>query len=487
MSDKTYLFERGPWPQPAPQAPDRAAPAVLHLPDPERREWNARVGMRYVLESFTQLPSAALWALRNPGLLPVSDQRFTEILTDGIIGKFLCPTLDHDDEETFAKYLKDPKAKSPEERWYKSDFTPMKFIKSEPDGDSATAPTVVLWRRAEGDRGRYALVAIAVRDKTFDRTSRSDSWELAKYFALQGAGVCTTLLMHPLLHFPTDAVNAITKTLLPKEHPIQQLLLPHFYLQLGVDDAVLHNGGTVLKSGPYRFYAPYPGEFSEHAKLVSSLWTGSTTLSGRPNSAFPAYRFPMDGWRYHCPYSEFLREYFDTVLAYTTRVAAHVLAGPAEDLALVRQWAMHASWWVPGFPDDRAITEGDNLARALASMIHDVAVGHSADHYLYSQVKEREVPFILHTREPNDVDDTLDRRSLVTWKDSMHYRMCMRLFFNPSVVTHLADVEYPFSDPALQQMARDFRADLAQTPGRIEKKQLIEYIPLRAMAAGVQF
>lgn len=485
MKDKNFLFERGPWPQPAPQAPDHAAPAVLHLPSEERSAWNRHVGLRYIVDGLLHLGPAALWAWRNRGLKPVSDARFNEILTDGIIGKFLCDELNDDDRRVFARQLADPNAKAPDERWYKSDFTPMKFIASEPDGDSATAPSVVLWRRST--TGLYRVVAISVDGTAFDRSSPESTWELAKYFALQGAGICTTLLMHPLLHFPSDAINAITKTLLPVTHPLSQLLVPHFYLQLGVDDAVLHNGGTVLKSGPYRVYAPYPGTFSEHARLVSSLWTGSTTLSGAANNAFPAYRFPLDGWRYHCPYSDFLDEYRKTLLRFTSAVARRILAGPDEQVILVRQWAHHIAFWIPGFPDEHAIVEGDNLGKALASVIHDIAVGHSADHYIYSQADQQEVPFILHARPPTGFNDSFDRRNLVHIQDAIRYRMCMKLFFNPYPVTRLLDTQYAFTDDELKAMGEAFARDLKDTPNRIAQRGLREYVPLREIAAGVQY
>lgn len=487
MSDPQYKYERGPWPQPAPQAPDAGPPAVLHLPPEERHAWNWHVGFRYIKQSLTELPAAMLWAATHTGLADVSDEEFTAILTDGIIGKFLHSVLNDDDKRAFDKYLQNTSEYGGDERWFKSDFTPMQLIKSEPRGDSATAATVVLWRRAPGDRGRYRVVAIAVDGQAFDRSSEGNSWALAKYFALQGAGVCTTLLMHPLLHFPSDAINAITKTLLPVGHPLQQLLLPHFYLQLGVDDAVLHNGGTVLKSGPYRFYAPYPGEFSEHQNLVDTLWTGSRTRSGEPNSAFPPYVFPIDGWRYHCPYSEFLQEYFETLLRFTRPVARRLLEGTSQQVACIQQWAKHIALWIPGFPNEHAIAEGDMLARSLASVIHDVAVGHSADHYLYSKVDQRKVPFMLHADLPTGHGDPLDRRTLVRWRDNLRYRMCMKMFFNPFPVTRFADVDYGFDDATLKQAARDFRTDLYDAPNRIAKKGLEEYIPLREIAAGVQF
>ncbi|MDP3275303.1 MAG: hypothetical protein Q8Q09_08930 [Deltaproteobacteria bacterium] len=474
--DSKYLYERGPWPQPAPQAPDRATPAVLHLPADETRDWNWHVGLRYVSQMLLETPLALLWSLRNKGLKPVSDARFTEILSDGIIGKFLCPTLDAVDRRRFANIVES--SENPD-RLYKSDFSPMSLIA--PDDDSATAPTVVLWERAQPTSGAYVLRAIAVNELVFTPSDHV-CWELAKLFALQGAGVCTTLLTHPLLHFPSDAANAITKTYLPRGHLLQQLLLPHFRLQLGVDDAVLHGGGTVLKPG--QIYAPYPGTLSEHIALVDTLWSGMRHEDESENSAYPAYRFPREARTYHCPYGTFLSAYFDTILAFTRKVVEKI---PKND-PLVRGWAKHIATWITGFPGEDEIFEGDNLARALTSMIHDISIGHSADHYLYSQIDQREVPFKLCAPIP-DGSQTLPivYGSLVRMVDNLRYRMCMKMFFNPHNVTLLMDVNYGFTDSDLRKENAEFISNLHATQQRLVNQGLRQYIPLAAIAPSVQF
>lgn len=471
--------ERGPWPQPAPGFPDRAAPAVVHLPKSEKSDWDKHVGYRYVRQVVTETPKAFLWARKHHGVKPVSDARFVEILCDGIVSKFLTPTLEAVDRARFAAQLEGDAAivLGEGERFLKSDFSPMIFVKS--DADSATAPTVVLFRhRADGSN---EVLAIAVVDRVFT-PGDGHAWELAKLFALQGAGIVTTLLMHPLLHFPTDAVNAITKTLLPDGHVLKQLLLPHFRLQLGVDDAVLHGGGTVLRPG--YVYSPYPGSFDEHLQLVSTLWRGYEYDDGTPNRAYPPYSFPLAPRAIHSPYGTFLEKYWRTIYELVNDVVAKIPVGDR----WVREWAHHVSFWTTGFPDEDAIFEGDTLARALTSIIADVSVGHSADHYLYSEVDIQEVPFILRLPVPTSRNmPAFDRSKANNVVDTMKYKMCMKMFFNVYNVALLADVDYGFTDPDLVRRAAAFRGELAATETAIKQSGLRNYIPLREIAASVQF
>jgi hypothetical protein len=449
------------------------------MPKAETKDWNRNVGRRYVRQIFTETPKAYFWAREHRGVKPVSDARFAAILCDGIISKFLCPTLEAPDRKAFAPWLEGDGAVvlAEGETLLKSDFSPMIFVKS--DADSSTAPTVVLWKREAN--GTHVPLAIEVVDRVF-KPSDGHAWELAKLFALQGAGICTTLLMHPLLHFPTDAVNAITRTLLPRGHLLQRLLLPHFRLQLGVDDAVLHGGGTVLRPG--KLYSPYPGSFDEHVELVATLWRGYEYDDGTPNRAYPPYSFPLTSRTIHSAYGTFLDKYWQTIFAFTSDVAAKIPKGDP----LVKEWANHIAFWTTGFPNGEHIFEGDTLARALASIITDVSVGHSADHYLYSEVDIQEVPFILRLPVPTSPNmPSFDRHTANTVMDTMRYQMCMKMFFNVYNVALLADVQYGFSDPDLVRRNAAFRGELAETETAIKQLGLRNYIPLREIASSVQF
>ncbi len=477
---RDYSF--GPWPQPAPDFFEDGAPAVLHVPEDVQKDWDRHVGRRYIKQVlFDTLPSW-LWARQNPGLRTVSDQRFCDILCDGIFSKFLTPEalFDAPDLTRFAAYLNGTKGPGlgAGEGWYKSDFSPMRLVPS--DADSSTVPSVVLFKRRSDQS--YELVAIALDENVFD-PSHAGGWTTAKYFALQGAGVITTLLMHPKLHFPSNAVDAITRTRLEPGSTLKQLLLPHFRLALAVNYAVLYGDQTVLKPG--QIYAPYPGSLEQHAEIVATLWRGLDHADGTPNRAYPRYRFPLDAPVIHSPYGTFLGRYHQTLLEFGRKVTATVVAQRPPDVV---EWADHCAEWVPGFPSGATIFDDDVLARVFASIALDVAISHSADHFIYGQVDPREVPFRLHTRVPTlEQRDAPDPRTLVTVRDNLNYKMCSLMFFAPYVVERLADIEYGFSEPGLRQANAEFLSALAATETSLVNSGIPLYVPLREIASSVQF
>jgi hypothetical protein len=73
------------------------------------------------------------------------------------------------------------------------------------------------------------------------------AWDLAKLYLLQGAAYHVQFVVHPALHFPMDAVNAITKSAVPVTHPLLQLLLPHSGYQLPLDHAVLESAESLVR------------------------------------------------------------------------------------------------------------------------------------------------------------------------------------------------------------------------------------------------
>ena len=472
----------GPWPQPAPRFFEDAAPAVLHVPKDVQKDWNKHVGRRYIKQVLRDTIPTWLWSRRHPGLLPVSDTRFCEILCDGIFSKFLTPLslFDPPDHALFGDYLKD--AKGPGlgggAGWFKSDFTPMRLVAS--DSDSATAPSVVLFRRRKDLS--YELVAIAVHDQVFD-PSHAGAWTRAKYFALQGAGVLTTLLMHPKLHFPSNCVDAITRSRLPADGALSQLLRPHFRLALAVNHAVLYGTQTVLKPG--RLYSPYPGTQAEHDDVVATLWRGFNHPDGTPNRAYPRYTLQLEAPVIHSPYGDFLGHYHRTLLGFIRKVATQVVATRSD---AVSRWADYCARWLPGFPDASEVYDAERLARALTSIVLDVAVSHSADHFIYGNVNEREVPFRLHTSLPaHDQLEEPERSTLVTSRDNFNYRMCSLMFFRPYVVERLANIEYHFGIPHLREANGQFRRDLSALQSTLDSEGIPIYVPLDGIASSVQF
>ncbi|MCA9579615.1 MAG: hypothetical protein KC668_29505, partial [Myxococcales bacterium] len=187
----------------------------------------------------------------------------------------------------------------------------------------------------------------------------------------------------------------------------------------------------------------------------------------------------------HSPYGTFLGRYHETLLAFGRTVAASITPGRPHDVA---EWADHCAAWVPGFPDASTIFDDEVLARVFASIVLDVGVSHSGDHYIYGQVDPREVPFRLHTQVPTpDQRTPPDPETLVTWRDNLNYKMCSLMFFAPYVVERLADIDYGFGTPALRQANVEFRAALAATETHLRNDGIPLYVPLHDIATSVQF
>jgi hypothetical protein len=468
-----YLYARGPWPQPDPLRPHDVAPTVLHLPREEREEWDRHIGARYRKQVVLESLPAARWARQHTGVKLVSDARFVEILADGIFSKFLTPPVDEYDLALFEARVPDVRQ---EGRYFKADYTVVRAIR--PKDGVSVAPTIVLFRVLS--RHRYEVASISV-DRVVFLPGDGDGWSLAKVFALQAGGIATTLYMHPMVHFPTDAMNAIVKTLLPRGHDLQRLFLPHFYLALGMADAVLHDADTVMNTT--RFYSPYPGALEEHWEAVAATWSGMKRPDRSPNSAYPEYSFKLGPREVHSPYGDFLARYYQTLRAFGLEVALRLEQDTARS-----ELARHLSFWIRGFPGPAEFAEPEVFAEVFATVVSDVAIGHTADHALFGAVDIQEVPMRVRAPIPHAVEvDPFDPSKLTKWKDAFSYRMCMKMFFAAHPITRLADIDYQFTDPELIAANVRFRAALAETERGILRDGIRNSVPLRDIAPSVQF
>ena len=136
---------------------------------------------------------------------------------------------------------------------------------------------------------QYELVAIALarkndatgqfayaRDLVFDKATHSvgTAWWLAKYFVLQGAIHRINLVDHIKVHFPGDTINAVTKSVLPRWHLINQLLVPHFRLTLPVNNTVLEGQRSIINRDTWYPWSPVTARGDEIRKLIPLAWAG---------------------------------------------------------------------------------------------------------------------------------------------------------------------------------------------------------------------
>ena len=436
----------GPWPQ-APLVDPRFAPPVLHL-DAEERGVHLRYNVsRYVGQLLRLAPGAALRSLLGRRLAPMTDATFSGIFDRTSLGQFIDPDLDEADRRSFAPYLDGPL-----DRYARIDLSATS--RSGLPGVHL-APTVTLVRR--GEDGRHGVVAIRIGDRTLD-PSHGAAWQLARYFVLQGAQLHLVCVVHPLLHFPGDVVNAVTRTLLPRGHVVHRLLEPHMEWTLGLHEAVVHNRRSVLHNSQRELYTPFPAPTEVLHDYVARGLEG-----GGGAGASEQYRFDRPQLGTHTEYGRYRRDWYEAVLELTSAVAAQVPPGDV----YVERWADAIRGWLPGFPGGAEIFRGGRLAESLATYVSSVSVFHTADHHSYTRIPADHLPWRLRVPSP-DVEEPreLRLRSLVSAEDHFRHLLCRAMFFEPVILSSLHDVEYGFRNPALRRAAGEFRAAMRRLDER---------------------
>jgi hypothetical protein len=428
-------------------------------------------------------------SLDPTGFYPaLSDSSFMDLIAHGLLSK-LMSKLDTPDEAIFQGFLIDKTRE-----FWKCDLTHMRVVRKPLEGEYV-APSVVLLSRPKSPAPgqeydfRVDCIALFVQSQPggpYDKTVIFESgdgkaWQLAKYFALQGALVRINLIDHPMVHFPFDAINAITKSTLPKSSLILQLLLPHLFLSLPVDNRVLEGKYSLLNRTWTYPYSPYPAAGQEIRKVFPFYWLGWATENdaaetwdrGRVN-AFPPYRFSTEPREFPSKYGTFLNAYYQPILNFARGVVKFIPTD-SMDWEAISFWADHVASWIPGFPEGREIYKNDELlAKTCASIIWNGAIVHTTDHWLMHQMFEKKLPtpYIMRDKPPTDSAslgaDPNYQPTVLLVEDVIPTRLCDLMFFMPHSTTLLSKFKYEFEND-LGPLIKKFKSDMIATDNKLHK------------------
>ena len=432
----------GPWPQQPVLRPDFPAP-VLKIDGTDGKDHVLMNVTRYLGQIMLHAPMGALRARFGPRLLPVPDDRFNSILTKTAFAQFLLPTVSTDERKAFATDLDG----APGAVFGTIDLAG--FADFRPLPGVYAAPTVVLLRQ-RSEVG-WAVVAIRCGAHVL-RPGDGPRWDLAKYFVLQGAQSLLVHIAHPRLHLPLDALNAITRSMLPSSHRVKRLLAPHFLFTLGLHKALIHHQRGATHNNQREVSLPFTFE-------TASMHDGfALGVNGLGNQAYPAYTLFGVHIGTHTDYGRYRQAWYRHTLEFTRKIVATLQPGDSD----VTRWADEAAKWVAGFPDGTEIWGDDVLARTLATIISTVSVFHTADHDSYSRIPIGQLPFRLRQPPPDNRNPTtVNVRKLVLPEDYFRHYLAHRMYFKPVLRTTLRSVKYSFRSPAARAAADEFVAGMA--------------------------
>lgn len=431
---------------------------MVHVPFAEKVDWTLHIGLRYLASLFVHVPASLVAAFRDRLDEAPSDEVFAALMTQSAYSKFLVE-VDHGPDEVALRPIIEAHAGR---TLRKIDFTAMNRI--DPYEGMWVAGTLTLVGKKPDDS--WEVLAIAVGDLALEPVAEQrGAFDLAKLFVLQGAAYAMLFTEHPNLHFPFDAINAVTKTILPVDHVVHRALAPHLRFQLPLNNAVLLSPNSVITNFKPTLYAPFTANMRDGLlELFVAGYAGVPHHDGYPTFSFEDTPKLVDS-----DYGAFGRAYYEkaflpfaTVIAQQVKDAAAIAGN--DDADYIQSWAHFLAPMVPGFPTRETILQDDNLAKALARILYTLSVGHALDHQCFSYdvsveqkyLRLRLAPPASKTQKPVDVSGA------TSWMDRFRARLAHKIFFEPHVITKLLDVEYGFTQPPMSEAVNAFKRSLRQ-------------------------
>jgi hypothetical protein len=538
--DFLYLRD-GPWPQLMPDRPMGDIPEVVKVPAAEQREFRRYVKTVYLKRLWLNSIRGLFYVFSHDRYQAFDDERFARQLTEGVYSKFLAPWPENPaaDQGIGAELAAKVAASSGTGALYYVDFSLMTILEDYCLPGNYVAPSTVVFR--ETDKYRFEPVALRINDLVLG-PENGNAWVLAKYFALQAAEYSIKFVYHIGLHFPFDTVNALTKSILPKEHIVFQLLEPHLLLSLPVNNAVLESPNSVVTDDPNKtpFYAPFATKSADVRRL---LFLASDGIGG--HAAYPTYDFfkirplnrrsgadtperlrtrrvpsrfgeVMD--RYWTPYETFVRGVVDHYVERIEKLNeayARGEASPAEtrreikeiDLDKLATWATQIAVYIPHFPTAAELISGGPgtyaidgalLTEALTTIIWTVSIAHAMDHVDDGRIMPDEKPYRLRVPPPESADIApVSPQSLVARWDFFSTLLILTTFSRPITTRSMLDVKYAFKPSSgLPKLAQDFHENLLKTAAEIRADRTLDrpdatgprqWIELEDAACSVQY
>ncbi|MEX1033736.1 MAG: hypothetical protein WDZ30_10285 [Cellvibrionaceae bacterium] len=466
----------GPWPTPAPGRPLSEYAEVCNLPKEELKDWKKNVSLKYLWIIASRFLPGLWWAYFRSGgrYADFADETFSAHLSHGMYSKFLCP-LDKGDLALFKDKV--PAVNDDPREYQKADFSCMEWICNKTYPDTYAAATIVLFKVDKPDDPipRYRALAIHIYqvDEQYKKiTSTADTltpedeqqnrWELAKYFALQGAVHRVNMTEHGKLHFPFDSINAITKSILPTQHLLFRLLIPHFRLSLAVDNSVLEGKYSLLSRTNWVIYSPFTAEGKYTRRLIPDAYVGRP---GKPN-AFPEYWFSPKPSYPKSSFGIYLQKNYAIFHKFITSVIEDTLpaqydcddnSGARRNWEFIALWAESIAEWVPGFPKREQLLPWEKgvkvvnpnrqlLIDTVTLCLWTLTVAHAADHAGFAQAGPTRNVFRIHLKPPlkNTTVENDFHKSLVKRWDLFQSYLTHQLFYKPHNVENLVAVIYDF-------------------------------------------
>lgn len=284
-------------------------------------------------------------------------------------------------------------------------------------------------------------------------------WDLSKLHIQSCMSLLIAGRFHGNIHFGLPCTAAASLSRLNKKGALYQLLSPHLRFTLRINNEALRVRRAQDRS---KAYAPFAVDGDE---FVRSIAADVNEQLLQPGMRTP----PWSTTTNELPFNDFGKRYFATIKDFVDAVM------PAIDRQELAEWQGFMNTYIPAFAEQDA-------AAAIATIIWQVSILHSADHYSFEVLMDSERYSFnkIHLKTPalSGVKKEMSQSQLLDLACDPEDRFRSNVFVDTFARGHkhvlwsntMDQIKYRFQTPELQHHAEKFQQALLETEQQLERE-----------------
>ena len=329
------------------------------------------------------------------------------------------------------------------------DLGQVKGVKTD-DGVFLEGPTIEL----DDVKG----ISIRFSDSEIYTPNDGSLWVLSKLHVQAAAAFLLPGRFHGNIHFGLPCVTAASLSCLKNTDVLHQLLEPHVRFTLRINNEALRVRRAQNRSKPY---APFP--------VTGEAFVKSIAQDVKQELIDPGFRSPP--WslqQENLPFVQYGQVYYSVILKFVTEVMSKITKQE------LQRWQHFMNGYIPGFKQH-------DMKEAVATIIWQVSILHSVDHYAMDYVMQADKYLFskMRLKAPLDSGVTKDTPidQVINMACGAEDRFRMNVFGSTFIQGHkhplwsntMDNIKYQFKDNDLKRSAEAFQKELISAEADLSK------------------
>ncbi len=397
-------------------------PSVLKIPSKENLDFNFWRKPTYIMPTlFSLVRNKVKWLLEEKRVSPLPDEKLSYWISHGPLSRLAqrkgdCLTVD---------------------------LGQVKDVETD-DGIYLVGPKIEI-----KDSGK---VAIRFSEDEVYTPEDGSLWVLSKLHVQAAAAYLLPGRFHGNIHFGLPCVAAASLSSLNKTDVLFQLLEPHVRFTLRINNEALRVQRAQDRTKPY---APFPVTGEEFVKSIAADVKQELMDPGLRCPPWSLQQEPL-------PFVEYGQAYYSVIIDFVNKLMPEITEDEKQ------RWQHFMRGYIPGF-------ENQKINEAIATIIWQVSILHSADHYAMDNLMQADKYLFSKMRIKSPMQSGITRETPIDqvlrmacdsedrFRINVFAGTFMRGHKHPLWSNTMDNIRYRFKDKSLKLYAKEFQEKLIET------------------------